>query len=82
MQRNLQKSLKEVDPEVAEIISNEEKRQRGGLQLIASEVRFGVYQQQAYVVELCFDGCSRSRRFGSHKQVLGGLSWRTVHAHL
>lgn len=38
-QRNLQKSLKDSDPEMAQIIVNEEKRQRGGIQLIASEVR-------------------------------------------
>ncbi len=37
-QKNLKKSLRETDPEVAKIIDGETARQRRGLQLIASEV--------------------------------------------
>ncbi len=38
LNNNRIKSLKEVDPETYEIIQKEDKRQREGLELIASEV--------------------------------------------
>lgn len=70
-QRNLQKPLKDSDPEMAQIIVNEEKRQRGGIQLIASEVRDPFDPRSMTLrLELRSGGSARGCRLCDDQQVL------------